>query len=239
MLVGGDDGIVLVNIALHEGRHGAGGDPDRAGVEPLHPGPEGLGGLGRGGVVFQIAYRLHPFRISQEKAIAFGVLLALGQDAVGVGQDGAEEPPEALVAGPGTVGDAAIEDDEAGATALGFAPEVGPDFGLEDDDGEGVEVAEGEADGPAKVDGGVKDVVGECAEALFGDGAAGEGGDGDVDGDAGEGDLQLANHFDAGKDFADGDGMQPKATALRPPKGELAEALGEMLGVLAVSHDPA
>ena len=55
----------------------------------------------------------------------------------------------------------------------------------------------------------------------------------------GERGFQLAYHLDAGKHFADGDGVQPKAAALRPPKGELAETLGEVLGVGTISHDPA
>ena len=99
-------------------------------------------------------------------------------------------------------------------------------------------MAEGVADGPAEVEGRVKDVVGETGETLSGDVTAGEGTDREVDRGTGERNSELSNHFYTRKDLAHRDGVQPKAATLRPPKGKAAKAFGEVAGVGPVPQNP-
>jgi hypothetical protein len=145
----------------------------------------------------------------------------------------------ALVAWQGAVGDAAVDDDEAGAGADRLAPEIRPDFGLHDGDDGGLQGAQNAANGEAIVQREVKDAVGEVREFLFGHGAACDGGDRDVKGRLGQGLAQAAEQADGAHGFADADGVEPDGAwrGAAVAAGEEAESFGEMAEVAAVTQN--
>jgi len=151
----------------------------------------------------------------------------------------AEEPAVAEVAGEGAVGEAGVDDDDACAGAAGFAEEVGPDFGLHDNEERGAEAAEDAADGEAVIERSIKDGVGEAQEFFFAEGAAGEGGGGDEDGDAGQERAEVAEQDGGGECFSDADGVQPYGAGGRREnvRRQEAEALAEAAEVAAVPGD--
>ncbi len=146
-LVGVEDGVFFVNIGGGSGADGGGGDPEGAIGPSLEEGGE-IGGDGFGG----------GFEIELEIADAFGGTgVAKGAETGEVGgrlraqpvdvlEGGGPKPGEALVAGPGFVGDAGVDLGDLGARALEFAEAVGPEFGFEVDVEKGLEGAEDAAD---------------------------------------------------------------------------------------------
>lgn len=151
----------------------------------------------------------------------------------------AEEPAEAEVAGKGAVGEAGVDDEDERAGAAGFAEEVGPDFGLHDDEQRGAEAAEDAANGEAVIQRDIKDCVGEADKFFFAEGAAGEGGCGDEDGDAGQEGAEAAEEDGGGEGLADADGVQPDGAGGRREnvRRQESEALAEAAEVAAVPGD--
>lgn len=99
----------------------------------------------------------------------------------GWGERGFEEPAEAAVAGKGTVRDAAVDDSEGGSATLGLAPEVGPDFGLENDEHGRTERFEYATDEARIVEGREEQSIDLSAQFDFGELASSDGGARDVD----------------------------------------------------------
>ena len=82
-----------------------------------------------------------------------------------------------------------------GAGSFDFAEEVGPDFGLGDDDDGRLQRAQDAADGEDVIDGGIKDAVGDAAEFVGGGGVSGEGGAGDEEAGVRKFGAQAAQEF--------------------------------------------
>ena len=94
LAVGGDDGVVLVEIGGVGGRHGAGGDPDGIGAQAIDEGENGRIGVGGTGleIVFQVSGDADTVGRGAEGGEAAGNGRRLGEDQIGLGEDGAEEP---------------------------------------------------------------------------------------------------------------------------------------------------
>ena len=228
--------VVLVGVARIDAGHGGGGDDDVGGLVLLYPGGDFGGGLEAGGVevVFEISAEVEAFGGRAELGVAVDVLLGLGVDGVGDVENRLEKPAEFAVAGEGAVGNAGVDDEETGAGTFGFAPEVGPDFGLHDEDEAGLDGAHDAADGEAEIEGGVEDAVADAGEFFQGEGVTGGGGDGDVEGRVGEAAAHFAQEGAGGDDFADRDGVQPDAAGGRHAEGEATETAGDGAPPLAV-----
>ncbi len=197
---------------------------------------------GRGGgellVVFEITADGDPVGGSTEGFEAVGVLLGLHQESRGVGKSGSQERFEketesaevGLPAGEGAVGDASADEEDGNFAAGGFAEEVGPDFGFEDDDEGGFGGVEDATDAEGPVEGEIDDGVG-IGHAFFGEGVAGEGGGGNDQRALRIGIFEAFGERDSGESFADGDGVKPDGTgAIGGEFGEFGEGKAETFG---------
>jgi len=155
-------------------------------------------------------------------------------------QEESENAEIGLPARERAVGDAAADEEDRDVAAGGFAEEVGPDFGFEDDDDGGIDCFEDATNAEGPVQG--EEDYGVCeGHALLGEGVTGEGGGGDDEGALRVGVFQAAGEGDAGEGFADGDGVNPDGAGMLG--GELlesqngkAEALAEIGEIFAVAE---
>ena len=151
----------------------------------------------------------------------------------------------ALPTGEGAVGDAAADEEDGDVAAGGFAEEVGPDFGFEDDDDGGFDGVEDTADAKGPVKGEIDYGVGE-GHALFGEGVTGEGGGGDDEEALGVEIFQAAGEGYAGERFAYRDGVNPDGAGMlaaelfesRNGKAETLAEIGEILAVAQTLDEP-
>jgi len=156
-----------------------------------------------------------------------------------------EDAKITLPAGKGAIGNAAADEEHWDVAATGFAEEVGPDFGFEDDDGGGFDGVEDAADAESPVEGEKDHGVGE-GHALFGESVAGKGGGGDDKGTLGVGIFQAARQGYAGEGFADGDGVNPDGAGMlggklfesRNGKAEALAEIGEIFAVAQALDEP-
>ncbi len=175
-------------------------------------------------------------------------MLRLHEECGGVSERGFQERLQieaecaeiALPADKGAVGDAAADEEDGDAAAAGFAEEVGPDLGFEDDDDGGFDGVENAAnvESPVKRE---KDYGVGKGHAFFGEGVPGEGGGGDDEGALGVGVFEAAGEGDAGEGFANGDGVDPDRAGMLGGKffesqNGKAEALAEIGEIFAVAQ---
>ncbi len=131
---GGEDGFFLT------GNDAAGDDDGPAflrfdlGGEPFAEGAES-GGLG---VVLHVAGDFDAIFGGANFAEAGSVGVGLGEVESGGGEDAVEENAEGVASAAealkGSFGDAGVDEDDGNVAAASFAEEVGPNFGLDDDD---------------------------------------------------------------------------------------------------------
>ena len=198
-------------------------------------------------IVFQIAADGDTVRGRAEGTDAVRVLFGLHQEGSRIAESGLEKRLEieteyaeiGLPAGEGTIGDASADEKDGYFVAAGFAEEIGPDFGFQDDDERGFCGVEDAADAEGPVQGKINDRIGE-GHTLFDQGIAGEGGGGDDEGALGIGCFQPLREGEAGEGLADRDGVDPDGAG--PVGGEFlefrngkAEALGEVGEIFAVA----
>ena len=144
-------GKISLNDAKGDERQGLFGGNDAAGNND-GPTAAALGFFGQPGrerrgrrklhIVFKIAADFDAIRRRAKRANAFGVFGGLHEESGGVrecrSEEGleieAEEAEIMLIAREGTVGNAAAEEKNGDIAALGFAEEVGPNLGFENDD---------------------------------------------------------------------------------------------------------
>jgi len=213
-LVGGDDGIVLIDVAGLRGGHGAGGDPDGRGAHAVHPLDGGrIGGGGAGfEIVLEVAAGAYAVlgRAQGEEATAH--FIGLREDGVDGREHGGKQPSMAEIFRQRFIGDAAVDDGESGADSVDFAEEIGPDFGFGHDDGGWPQSAEDAAEHPDVIDGRVEDAIGDIAEFSSAVARPAMVGSGDEEAAVGKGGAEFAGELQAGQDFADGNCMQPNRT---------------------------
>ena len=127
----GDHGVVFIDVARLRRRHGAGGDPHRSAPPAAHSRTgEPAAAAWRLEIVLEIAAVAHAGGRGAQGEEAFAHGRRLRQHQVGAGEHRAQDPRQAAVAREGAVGDAAVDDGQRGARALGLAEEVGPDLGF-------------------------------------------------------------------------------------------------------------
>jgi len=210
----------------------AAGDDERAaaaaGAFFFEPFGEGSG-LRQFEVVFQVAADGDFFGWGTEGADAVGVRLGLHEEGGCVAEGGLQERLQeeaecaeiTLPAGEGAIGNAAADEEDGDFATAGFAKEVGPDFGFEDDDGGGFDGVEDAADAEGPVEREIDYGIGE-GHALFSESVTGKGGGGDDERALRVGVFQAAGEGDAGESFADGDGVNPDGAGVL--RGELFES---------------
>ncbi len=144
-----------------------------------------------------------------------------------------------MPASKGTIGDAAADEENGNIAAGGFAQEVGPDFGFEDDDEGRLDGVEDAANAEDPVEGEIDDGIGE-GHVFLGQSKSGEGGGGDDQWKLGIGVFEAFGEGDGGKGFTNGDGVNPDGAGaiggefLEGGNGK-AETLGEIREIFAVT----
>jgi len=265
-LAGSEDEQSFWKIALdhaedEEGERLFGGD-DAAGYDEgaaaatgaffFEPFGEG-GGRGQFEVVFQIAADRDFFGWGTEGADAVGVRLGLHEEGGCVAEGGLQERLQeeaecaeiTLPAGEGAIGNAAADEKDGDFATAGFAKEVGPDFGFEDDDGGGFDGLDDAADAEGPVEREIDYGIGE-GHALFSESVTGKGGGGDDERALRVGVFQAAGEGDAGEGFADGDGVNPDGAWMlggeffesRNGKAEALAEIGEIFAVAEALDQP-
>ena len=196
----------------------------------------GSRGRGRGDVELDRAGDAGPVGGGAGGEEAVAVELRLDEQRVEEPQDGPEEEPEAAVAGRGTVGDAAVGEEERDAAAVQGAEEVGPELGLDEDHRADVRGAERAADAGREVEREVDADVVRTDEPLA-DRAAGRARRREDERRGGVAAAQLREDLPGEVRLADGDGVDPDAGLLGEAAGGpgvvAAEALGEVRAVAA------
>ena len=265
-LAGSEDQQGLWEIALDDAEGDEGerlfggddtsGDDERTAVAALaflfQPLREGSGS-GKLLIVFEIAADRDAAGRSAKGFDAVGVLLGLHQKGGGVGERGLQERLEveakgsqvALPAGERAVRDASADEENGNFALGGFAEEIGPDFGFEDDDESGLRGVKHAADAEDPVEREVDEGVGE-GHTFSGEGVAGLRGRGDDEGSLGIGVFEAAGESNAGKGFPDGYGVNPdsaravggKFFELRERKTEALAEIGEIFVVAKSLDEP-
>src|ERR1035441_9419957 len=207
---------------LGGGGEGLGPDLEQRGSSPFESGArydeaqsgserfQLAGGVGFGGgadVELEISGDRDTGGLATDGFDAFRVGLTLGEDAGDLAQQRTEEGPNEFIARPGAVGDASIYDGDWNSAAEAAVEEIGPEFGLCEDEQARVEGVEPGADSPGKIKRAIEDALG--AEALAGQGLAGSGGGGDDQLVVRKGAIQLANQAAGRKHFAHRNSMKP------------------------------
>ena len=146
---------MTLDAATFIGADGAGGDPDFVGSEGGHF--DRRGGAGR--VVFEVASDGAFAFGDAQGSIALKVDGALDKYEIWKLQDAKEEPACGEILWPGSVGDAAVDDDEARSGLDGFEIEVGPDLGFKDEQQGGTNDGESAANAGTVVERGVEETI--------------------------------------------------------------------------------
>jgi hypothetical protein len=157
-----------------------------------------------------------------------------GEAAEHGGHHGADE----AVAGEGAFGEAAINECDGDAAALGDGEEVGPGFELDESDGIGADAVEEGVDGNGEIDGETNRTdAGVVFVEGLGAGGAGVGGGGDGEEEVRVGIEELAEEGVDGKEFADTDAVEEEEFLVRQAvgkdRGTATEAGGPAGAVLA------
>src|SRR5581483_3357438 len=132
------------------------------------------GGAARLEIVLEIAGGTDVLRRRTDVYECFADRLALGEDDVGMIEHMPKEPGEAQIPRRGPIGDAAVDDDQAGADALRLAEQGWPDFRFGYHDHRGAQPPQDAADGEDVIDGSIKYAGGELGQLFVGRGFAGE-----------------------------------------------------------------
>ena len=143
---------------------------------------------------------------------------------------------ETQIFGQGLIGNAPVDDRQAGAGALNLAEQIRPDFGFRNHYQSGLQRAEDAAHDEDVVHGREEDSIGDAAEFLVGGGASGQRRGGNEEARIGKLGAQSPGEFQAGQNFAHGNCMQPDCagTNLSKRVGEKSEPLRQGAPVSAV-----
>jgi hypothetical protein len=228
LLEGRYDGGVFIGIAGSGGRHGAGGDPDGARLKAFEEAADRRfrRGLAHFEIVFEIAGGERVIRRCADANPALPHVFALRQQQIDLREHAAEEPAQRAIAAEGAVGDAAVDQQQARAGALGLAKQVGPDLGFHNDDQRRPQRPQHAPHGEDVIERGVEDAR-RVAQLLVGGMVSGQGGDGDEDRRARQAEAQLPDQFHRRNGFADGNGVQPNRAGdgLSKGGGQVSAAL--------------
>ena len=182
--------------------------------------PSSLGLLRRAHVKFEIAGHCDALRQAAKRVKAFGVDVALCENASDLAENRTPEAAKHLVARPRTVGDACIDYCYGNLAAKAAVEQVGPEFCLREDQQYGPESIEIGTDCPGKVQRTIENPV--RPEPFTGERMAGARGGRDQQSMIGKSRTQFLNQPARGQHLTHRDGMQPD-------RGPLAWRIAQML----------